>query len=98
MPYIKPADREALDPHIDRLAEAICSLSLAPEDSAGLVNYSCTRLALKVIKIRFNGLRYSTLALFSGVFSNIATEFYRRVGVPYEETKAKENGDLDWEV
>ncbi|MBX3119618.1 MAG: hypothetical protein KF784_11175 [Fimbriimonadaceae bacterium] len=98
MPYIKPEQRQALDPHIDRLADEICGLCQSPEDSAGLVNYSCTRLVLRIIKNRFGGLRYSTLALFSGVFSNISSEFYRRVGVPYEEAKAAENGDLDWEV
>lgn len=98
MPYIKPDQRQALDPQIDALADAICGLCQKPDDSAGLINYTCTRLALRVIKVLFNGLRYSTLALFSGVFSNISSEFYRRVGVPYEEAKTLENGDLDWEV
>ncbi|MFN4218874.1 MAG: DUF6899 family protein, partial [Candidatus Bipolaricaulia bacterium] len=62
---------------------------------AGLLNYACTRLALKVIKLQFGALRYWLIATVTGVFHNIADEFYRRLGTPYEEKQIAKNGDVD---
>ncbi len=96
MPYIDSLSRKGLDPLIDQLAEKIAGSSQKQEtDYAGLLNYSCTRLALKVIRLRFGRLRYGVIATITGVFKNIADEFYRRLAVPYEERKIKENGDVD---
>ena len=93
MPYIKQEYRPEFDKHIEELAEAI--KKAAAEQGydgafAGFLNYTCTRLALQVIPAR----RYWAIALITGVFKNIADEFYRRYGVPYEEEKIKENGDV----
>lgn len=93
MPYIAPKDRPDLDVHIDALAEAINSTAAAYRYEgafAGLLNYSCTRLALQVIPAR----RYWAIALVTGVFKNIADEFYRRYGVPYEDEQIAKNGDV----
>ena len=90
MPYIKPADRLGLDEHINALANAITTMSKDTYAFAGLLNYSCTRLALKVNPAR----RYWTIALITGVFKNIADEFYRRYGVPYEDEQIQKNGDV----
>ena len=95
MPYIYPIYREALDPHIKRLAEEINELG-SLEAGAGLVNYSCTQLVLELLKLSGRDFSYSQLALFSGVFHNIADEFYRRKGADYEDQKVEENGDLNW--
>jgi hypothetical protein len=93
MPYISADARERLDPHIEKLAQEITMI--AEEDGneaafAGLLNYACTRLALRVVPVR----RYWSIATVVGVFRNVADEFYRRVGVPYEEMKRAEHGDV----
>jgi hypothetical protein len=93
MPYIAPDARSRLDPHIQRLAEEIAAL--AEEDGheaafAGLLNYACTKLALAVLPV----VRYWSIATVTGVFKNVADEFYRRVGAPYEDAKIAENGDV----
>ena len=92
MPYIAQKDRPGLDNRIDLLAEQINDISKSygyDGAFAGLLNYSCTRLALKVIPAR----RYWAIALITGTFKNIADEFYRRFGVPYEDEQIKKNGD-----
>ncbi len=98
MPYIAPQDRRPLDPLIDQLAQQIVAQAKAQNYDAafaGLLNYTCTRLALKVIRLQFGGLRYWLIAIVTGVFHNIADEFYRRLGTPYEEKQIIKNGDLD---
>ena len=52
---------------------------------AGLLNYTCTRLALNIVRRRFGRLRYWLIALITGTFKNIADEFYRRLAAPYED-------------
>ncbi|MCS6936972.1 MAG: hypothetical protein NZ610_01430 [Candidatus Bipolaricaulota bacterium] len=98
MPYIAPHDRRSLDPLIDRLAEQIVEQAKTyTHDAAfaGLLNYACTRLALKVIRLRFGALRYWIIAITTGVFKNIADEFYRRLGALYEQKQIAQNGDVD---
>lgn len=98
MPYIAQKDREKLDPLIDQLAEQIVNEAKAADYEgafAGLLNYSCTRLALKVVRLQFGKLRYWLLAEITGVFHNIADEFYRRLGAPYEEKQIQKSGDVD---
>lgn len=95
MPYIPPSQRKELDHLIDQLAEKIKTLRKEEVDFAGLLNYTCLRLALKTTKICFGKLRYWLIAILAGIFQNISDEFYRRLGVPYEERKKEETGDLD---
>jgi hypothetical protein len=101
MPYIKQEDRKFLDPHIQVLSQAVEARSKLqsgdslPVSYAGLLNYCCTRLALMTAKKLFGHLNYWIMALISGVFSNINSEFYRRVMAPYEEKKTSENGDVE---
>lgn len=98
MPYIPQNQREKLDPLIDELAGRIADQAKESGEEtafAGLLNYSCTRLALKVIKLQFGKIRYWMIAATVGVFQNIADEFYRRAGVPYEEKQMEKNGDID---
>ena len=93
MPYIAQKDRPEIDVHVDALAEAIKTIAAEYKYDgafAGLMNYACTRLALKVIPAR----RYWAIALISGVFKNIGDEFYRRFGVPYEDEQIKKSGDV----
>lgn len=98
MPYISPDLREDLDSLIEALAERLAAQAKeAGYDGAftGLLNYACTRLALATVRRRFGGLRYWLIAALTGVFHNIATEFYRRVAVPYEDRQMARSGDLD---
>jgi hypothetical protein len=97
MPYIA-GDRRELDGLIDRLAESI--VRRAEEEGseaafAGLLNYACTRLALKVVRLKFGAMRYWLIAVLTGIFTNIADEFYRRVAVPYENMQLARHGDVD---
>jgi|SRR3989338_805554 len=97
MPYIPQKDRKKLDPFIDKLAEQI--VKIAKEEKydaafAGYLNYASTTLALKVIRALFGKIRYWMIATVTGTFKNVADEFYRRVGVPYEDKKIKTDGDV----
>jgi len=97
MPYVKPEHRRVLDPAIRQLASQVAAVaSSLPEETAfaGLLNYACTSLAMEVLHARFGRLRYGAIATVTGVFKNIADEFYRRVATPYEDTQIAKNGDL----
>lgn len=98
MPYIAPELRQELDPLIDAIAHRLAAQAQgAGYDGAftGLLNYTCTRLALAVVQRRFGGLRYWLIAALTGVFHNVAQEFYRRVAVPYEDRQMTQSGDVD---
>ena len=98
MPYIAPELRQELDPLIDTLAERLAAQAEAANyDGAftGVLNYACTRLALAVVRRRFGGLRYWLIAALTGVFHNLAAEFYRRLAVPYEDRQMALSGDVD---
>jgi len=98
MPYIAPEQRQVLDPLIDALAERLAREAReAGSDGAfaGLLNYAVTRLALAVVRHLFGGLRYWLIAALTGVFQNVAQEFYRRVAVPYEDRQKAQSGDVD---
>jgi uncharacterized membrane-anchored protein len=98
MPYIAPQHRQELDALIDELAgRLIQEADKMNYDAAfaGLLNYTCTCLALKIVRRRFGRLRYWLVALITGTFKNIADEFYRRLGVPYEDQQIILNGDVD---
>jgi hypothetical protein len=97
MPYIKDEYRTTLDPKIADLARSIAELARSlPEETsyAGLLNYTCTTLALQVLELRFGKIRYGTIATVTGVFRNVADEFYRRVASPYEDRQIANNGDV----
>jgi hypothetical protein len=95
MPYVKPEYRDALDPAIGTLATRIADLATTiPEETgfAGLLNYACTSLAMQVLEARV--MRYGAIATVTGVFKNVADEFYRRVAAPYEDLQIEKNGDV----
>ena len=98
MPYIKTRSRKELDTLIDQLAARLVGEAQKNGDPgafAGLLNYACTRLALLVVRRQFGRLRYWLIAVITGTFRNIADEFYRRLGAPYEDKQRARNGDLD---
>lgn len=98
MPYISQKHRYPLDPLIDKLAwQIVQEAKDVGYDGAfaGLLNYTCTRLALKVVRQQFGAMRYWIIAILTGTFKNIADEFYRRIGVPYENQQIEKSGDVD---
>ena len=93
MPYLPKDTRQRLDPYIEKLADEI--VALADEQGheaafAGFLNYACTRLALRTTPTQ----RYWSIATVVGVMKNVADEFYRRVGAPYEEQMRAQHGDV----
>lgn len=85
MPYIKQ-DRRI---EFRRVGES----GHNPETTtAGELNYEIT---LKLLKhLRVNGTSYQTINDIVGALEGAKLEFYRRVAVPYEDLKIKENGDV----
>ncbi len=98
MPYIAQKSRVELDPLIDELAGRIVAQAKESKQDgafAGLLNYTCTRLALKILRLQFGKMQYWLIALITGTFKNISDEFYRRVAAPYEDRQMAKNGDVD---
>lgn len=85
MPYVKSEVRTAIDPHLMDAAGRI--------NSVGDLNYAMTNLAIEYVR-RHGPTNYELINSVSGVFSCAGQEFYRRVAVPYEDKKIKENGDV----
>jgi hypothetical protein len=90
LPYINKAQRKALDGLIDSLVREAKKLGKDETERAGMLNYITTRLTLALIPQD----RYWKIALAAGVFSNLASEFYRRLAAPYEDKKIREQGDV----
>lgn len=79
MPYINPARKKALKDGGKIV-------------SPGELNYALTCAIMHYMKV--NGLCYSSINGVIGALEGAKLEFYRRVAVPYEEKKLKENGDV----
>ena len=92
MPYIKPEDRVWYEKHINELANALGSAknNEIMSDMAGDMNYCISTLIGKVM----GKPSYAKIAIITGVLENVKQEFYRRVGMPYEESKIVQNGDI----
>lgn len=80
MPYLEQTQKDALD---DAAITACTS---------GHLNYLFTREILRYVENM--GLSYRTINDIVGALESCKLEFYRRVAVPYENTKAKINGDV----
>lgn len=81
MPYITKRNRDFLD---NQDCEAI---------TAGELNYQFTMLARKYLDDSAG--TYKVMNEIIGAFECAKLEFYRRIVVPYEEEKIRENGDLE---
>lgn len=98
MPYIKQSERDELDSLIDATVARIKLLSAhgahgTPEpdtEYAGRLNYVVTRMVINLM----GPPKYWKIALYCGVLANIASEFYRKLAIPYEDKKIAENGDV----
>ena len=84
MPYIKQEKRTPIDSQINVLEHLVTN--------EGDLNYTITCLCLAYIEQ--NGKKYSTINSAVGALECAKLEMYRRLAAPYEDLKAKENGDL----
>ena len=81
MPYIKPEIRRDFTPV--KLLNALDS---------GELNYLFTVIIKNYID--FHGLKYEHINDVIGALEGAKLEFYRRIVVPYENTKITDNGDV----
>ena len=109
MPYVpskktdgKSTDREILDVAVEKLANAICDVSIPYKyDGAflGELNYSITRLIQRIPQLMVDkgffksALRYWIYAGIAGVLIDIKDEYKRRVNTSYEAAQIVKSGD-----
>lgn len=85
MPYIKQDRRDTF--------ASIKTRGLQPlMISTGELNYEITMKIKNYLDA--NGISYATINDIIGALEGAKMEFYRRIVVPYEDTKIKENGDV----
>jgi hypothetical protein len=99
MPYVTQAQRKVVDPAIDALAAEILKAAegegmaaAGPAKVDGIVNYAFTRLMQKTLLA--HDRTYASLERAIGVFECAKLEMYRRMVAPYENIKARQNGDV----
>lgn len=80
MPYIKPEIRDIIE---DKLYTPM---------SAGELNYLITKQCLRYLQSK--PLSYALINDVIGALECAKQEFYRRIALPYEIEKIKENGDV----
>lgn len=85
MPYIKQADRNALEADGTERGGRRA-------DNAGELNYVFTLYALDYIERK--GASYQHINDVIGALEGAKLEFYRRFAAHYEDAKIVENGDL----
>lgn len=84
MPYIKQATRNWIN-----------GSDCCQPNTAGELNYKIHTLLFNYLdSVCVNGINYATINEVLGVLEAVKQEFYRRVAIPYEDKKIKENGDV----
>lgn len=84
VPYIKDRTKEILEPEIVALSNKILN--------RGELNYTIMMLILMMLAR--TDKRYEDREQFLGTLDAVSKEYYRRAVAPYEDEKAKENGDV----
>ena len=88
MPYIKQNQRPKIDDLVKPIINHLKSLSV--EDQDGSLNYAVTKILKNVYPKKYFHFNRAL-----GVLTAITHELYRKVIGPYEDTKIKENGDVE---
>ncbi len=88
MPYIKQDQRPAIDQLVNPLINHLKSLPI--EDQDGSLNYAVTKIIKNVYPQKYFHFNRAL-----GVLTAITHELYRKIVGPYEDTKIKENGDVE---
>ncbi len=81
MPYIDKARRAEVVPRSDAYAE-----------TPGELNFQITVLVDEYL--RTHGMSYRHINDVLGALEGAKLEFYRRVAIPYEDLKLRDNGDV----
>lgn len=91
MPYILQPKRDALNPAIDQLVNALSVLEAddIDNDMGGNLNYVITTVLMSCF-----GTRYREMAQAVSVLEMAKLEYYRKVASPYEDQKEFENGEV----
>ena len=92
MPYIKQSMRGRLDVELNALIENILADPEMVENKEGVLNYIITMLVHSVMLK--DGIRYKKVNDAIGVLECAKLELYRRAAAPYEDEKAREQGDV----
>lgn len=79
-------------PYVTEHTRTNLQLGFVHPHTAGELNYKLTLQLLNYIE--YNNLSYQTINDVIGALEGAKLEFYRRVAVPYENRKIKENGDV----
>ena len=87
MPYIDQASRKVIEPELKSLIKKLKSIPLEKID--GNINY-CISTIMKDLYTP----SYFNYNRMMGVVACVQQELYRRLVVPYEDKKIKENGDV----
>ena len=83
MPYIRQSERFYYTPNfVDNTRFTV----------PGELNFAFTEIIKKYLEDR--GLCYTTINDVAGALECCKAEFYRRVVMPYEDEKIKQNGDV----
>lgn len=85
MPYIKQSRRDAL--FNDSVKDRDDRIK-----TPGELNFMLTELIKDYVKMK--KLSYQTINDIVGALESTKLEFYRRIAVPYENSKISENGDV----
>ena len=84
MPYIEKSDKSYLEPLVESLMLEVGTVG----ELTYAISVMCDRFANKF------RLNYAEIAHVMGALECTKHEFYRRVAVPYEESKKELNGDI----
>ena len=88
MPYIKPEDRTQWKSVIEQIELRVEDLK--ENEIEGNLNYLITSILKRIYPPKY--YQYNKVM---GLLECIKQEFYRKVIGPYEDTKIKENGDVE---
>lgn len=86
MPYIPEKERRPIDTVLADLIKYV--------RTPGQFNYVISRLLEHFVWTDSAGVGYAAMSRWRAAVTDAAEEFYRRVMAPYEDRKAKENGDV----
>lgn len=91
MPYIKKDARPTYDDEIESLIRK--GRELLQNKRSGTTNYTISRLVAGILQNE-RGWDYDSANSALAVFEAAKLEFYRRILVPLEDEKIKENSDI----
>jgi len=92
MPYIKQEQRKSIDPAVSNLVSRVKATSQQDDCVLdGMLNYAMTKLLLGTICKELN---YASAERAIGCLECCKLEMYRRLAGPYEDMKAKDNGEV----